>query len=141
MISIRLAVLSAIAALVLAAPASGQPHLGSAEMAPSQSQSVPAEAMARAGAGGMRLAATKTRYDKHYEVPKAPRQTEGPGQDSRDQTRRSSSSSSSSASGPRCTSCRSACSRRWRTNCGTTSSCKSSYAGCMRECWKDSCRA
>jgi hypothetical protein len=140
MISIRLAVLSAIAALVLAAPASAQPRLGGAEMVQSISQAVQAEAMARAGAGGMRLAATKIRVDKHYEVPKAPRKTEGPAQDSRDQTRRSSSSSSSS-SGPRCTSCRSACSRRWRANCGTTSSCKSSYAGCMRECWKDSCRA
>ena len=147
----RLAILSTITALVLAAPSYAQPRPSDVELFQFTFQGVPANAQssdamlaqpaAREAASGMRLAESKARVDRKYEVPKAPRMTEQPAQSSRDQFRRSPSASTTSANGSRCTSCRSTCNRRWRTNCGNTSTCKKSYSGCMRECWQEYCRS
>ena len=38
-----------------------------------------------------------------------------------------------------CKSCRASCSSRWRTNCGSSTSCRSNYDACMRGCLDRGC--
>ena len=38
-----------------------------------------------------------------------------------------------------CKSCRASCSKRWRTSCGSSASCRSKYDACMRGCLDGGC--
>ena len=38
-----------------------------------------------------------------------------------------------------CKSCRASCSKRWRTSCGSSTSCRSKYDACMRGCLDGGC--